>query len=140
MLGSTPRSAVRIQRARLTFPAHPRHIGLARGILKLLLDGSPVTDDVLICLSEVAADSLTRSGSSDHGGVSVRVELYDHDRARVEVESAAGPRAALANADAEPGLGMRVIGQLARSWGIRWETDSTCTVWFEIAANHERAA
>jgi membrane protein DedA with SNARE-associated domain len=140
MTGSTPRAAVSTRRARLTFPAHPRHLGRARGILKLLLDGSPVTDDVLICLSEVAADSLMRSGSSDHTGVSVRAELYDDDRARVEIESAAGPRAALTQADAEPGLGMRVIGQLARSWGIRWDTDSTRTVWFEIAANHERAA
>ena len=32
----------------------------------------------------------------------------------------------------QPSLGLRIVGQLAREWGIKDASDSARTVWFEV--------
>ena len=87
----------------------------------------------MLCLSEVATNSVIHSNSRREGGrFTVNVERYDNGHVRVEVEDQGGPWIERTKPEGQPSLGLRIVGQLAREWGIKDASDSARTVWFEV--------
>ena len=73
-----------------TFPATPAQAREARGFLTGVLHGHPVTDDAVLCLSELVANAAIHSDSRRSGGhFTVRAELRG-DCLRVEVTDEGG--------------------------------------------------
>jgi hypothetical protein len=116
------------------FPAHARHIEDARSALKALLNGSPITDDVLLCASEVVTHSVV-NGDSDNllSDYTLSAGLYDDGHIRVEIEDAGRPWPALIRAAGDGGLGLLILRQLASGWGAEGNGRGRWTVWFEVA-------
>jgi anti-sigma regulatory factor (Ser/Thr protein kinase) len=74
------------------FPARPDQVGQARKFLALALEGCPVTDDAVLCLSELASNSVLHSESRRPEGVfTVRAEMQLGDYLRAEVRDEGGP-------------------------------------------------
>jgi serine/threonine-protein kinase RsbW len=74
------------------FPATPSQVRQARKFLAAALDGCPVTDDAVLCLSELASNSVLHSNSKKAGGTfTVRAEVHDGDYLWLEVEDNGGP-------------------------------------------------
>jgi len=121
-------------KARHMLPAHARHIGDARSALKALLNGSPITDDVLLCASEVVTHSVVHGDSDDLlRYYTLSAELYDDGHVRVEIEDAGRPWPALIRAAGDGGLGLLILRELASSWGAEGNGRGRWTVWFEVA-------
>jgi hypothetical protein len=115
-------------------PAHARHIGDARGALKALLNGSPLTDDVLQCASEVVTHSVVHGDSDEFPGYfTLSADLYDDGHVRVEIEDAGCPWPGLIRAAGDCGLGLLILRELASDWGVEGNGRGTWTVWFEVA-------
>ena len=49
------------------FPAHVDQIRHARKVLALALEGCPAADDIVLCISELATNSVLHSDSSKIG-------------------------------------------------------------------------
>jgi anti-sigma regulatory factor (Ser/Thr protein kinase) len=123
------------RRSSISFPATAGHITWARHFLENLLADSPLAADAVLCLSEVATNSVVHSNSRCEGGCfTVNVERYDNDHVRVEVEDQGGPWIQRTKPEGQLSLGLRIVGQLAREWGIRNTSDSARMVWFEVGS------
>jgi serine/threonine-protein kinase RsbW len=73
------------------FPGTPEQAGRARRFLAEVLVGSPLTDDAVLCLSELASNAILHSDSGRPGGTfTVRVSA-GAGRVRLEVVDAGGP-------------------------------------------------
>lgn len=115
------------------FPASPPQIPEARRFLATIVEGWPVADDVLLCLSELATNAVLHSRSREPGGCfSIHVQLH-RNHLRVEVCDQGGPwtSRALTDLGQQHGRGLDIVDQLARSWG-RSGDESGWTLWFEI--------
>lgn len=74
------------------FPAQADQVGRARKFLALALEGCPVADDAVLCLSELASNSVLHSASRRPGGAfTVWAEVRHGDHLRVEVHDEGGP-------------------------------------------------
>jgi anti-sigma regulatory factor (Ser/Thr protein kinase) len=74
------------------FPAHPEHVAAARRFVTGILAGTPVADDAVLCVSELAGNCVSHSVSGCQDGTfTVRVELYDGDYVWLEVTDQGGP-------------------------------------------------
>jgi anti-sigma regulatory factor (Ser/Thr protein kinase) len=114
-----------------TFPATPAQAREARGFLAGVLHGHPVTDDAVLCVSELVANAAIHSHSRRSGGhVTVRAELRG-DRLRVEVTDEGGSWEWPLYPGERHGHGLSIVGQLARTWG-RAGDSAGWTVWFEL--------
>ena len=68
------------------FPARPEQVSAARRFVAGCLAGTPVADDAVLCVSELAGNCVSHSASGNPGGTfTVRVERYDGDYAWLEV-------------------------------------------------------
>lgn len=117
-----------------TFPAVPAQVGEARRFLAGLLDGCPVADDAVLCLSELVSNAVVHSHSRHPGGsFTVRVQLHGQ-RLHVEVCDQGGPwhPPGRASADEQNGRGLLIVGQLAVRWGCEGHSQYGWTVWYEI--------
>jgi serine/threonine-protein kinase RsbW len=95
------------------FPARPEQVGQARRFLALALEGCPVADDAVLCLSELAANSVLHSRSRTPGGTfTVCAEVRDGDYVRVEVRDEGGPWNEHRGADGRP-HGLAIVRHLA---------------------------
>jgi serine/threonine-protein kinase RsbW len=113
------------------FPATPAQVSAARHFLAQILDGRPATDDVILCLSELATNATVHSRSRQPGGIfTVRAEIHG-GRLRVEVQDQGGQWNRPLPDDMQRGHGLHIISQLARAWGITGDSDTGWTVWFE---------
>lgn len=122
-----------------TFPATPAQASEARGFLTGLLHGHPVTDDAVLCLSELVANAATHSDSRKSGGhFTVRAEMRG-DCLRVEVADEGGAWEWPACPDERHGHGLSIVGQLASNWG-RTGDSTGWTVWFELSGAQPAAA
>lgn len=122
------------RRASISFPATASQVTRARQYLESLLTDSPLATDAVLCLSEVATNSVLHSNSRCEGGrFTVNVERCDNDHVRVEVEDQGGPWIQRTKPEGQLSLGLRIVGQLAREWGIKDASASTRTVWFEVS-------
>jgi hypothetical protein len=62
------------------FPGTPPQVGKARSLLTAALADCPVADDAVLCLSELAGNSVRHSASGKPGGsFTVRAEVSDGD-------------------------------------------------------------
>jgi serine/threonine-protein kinase RsbW len=118
-----------------TFSATPSQVSCARRFLADLLAASPLLDDAVLCLSELATNSVRHSASRHPGGrfrVTASVGPAD---VRVEVTDAGGPwetQPAPVGYSVRSGHGLAIVAALATRWGITGG-DSARTVWFEIS-------
>src|ERR1035438_10737836 len=73
------------------FPALAEQVGHARRFLADILAGYPAADDAVLCLSELASNSVVHSASRQPGGTfTVRAAPHHGGRTRVEVEDQGG--------------------------------------------------
>jgi anti-sigma regulatory factor (Ser/Thr protein kinase) len=124
----------RPHRSSISFPATASQVTWARQFLENLLTDSPLAADAVLCLSEVASNSVIHSNSRSEGGrFTVNVERYYDGHVRVEVKDQGGPWIQRTKPEGQLSLGLRIVGQLAREWGIKDVSDSVRTVWFEVS-------
>jgi anti-sigma regulatory factor (Ser/Thr protein kinase) len=120
-------------RSSVRFPATASQITRARQFLASFLADSPLAPDAVLCLSEVASNSVIHSNSRSEGGnFTISVLRYDDGHFRVEVEDQGGAWIERTKPEGQISLGLRIVGQLARKWGIKNASDSARTVWFEV--------
>jgi anti-sigma regulatory factor (Ser/Thr protein kinase) len=120
-------------RSSVRFPATAGQVTRARGLLASFLADSPLADDAVLCLSEVATNSVLHSNSHFEGGCfTVSVECYDDGHVRVEVEDQGGPWIQRSKPEGQLSLGLQIVGQLTHEWGIKDASDNARTVWFEL--------
>jgi anti-sigma regulatory factor (Ser/Thr protein kinase) len=101
-----------------TYPGEPEHVRQVRADMRRLLDGCPVADDVILCVSELATNSARHSDSRKPGGTfTVRAESRPGAGVRIEVEDAGGPWVGPAP-DPTGGRGLDIVRALAAEWGI----------------------
>ena len=124
----TTMPALTWSRAFLAVPAQVRE---ARRFLASILDGCPVTDDALLCVSELAANAVQHSNSRHGGHFTVRAEIRDRCL-RVEVHDQGGLWTWRAPASDQHGRGLAIVSQLARDWGRTGTGSTGWIVWFAL--------
>jgi anti-sigma regulatory factor (Ser/Thr protein kinase) len=114
------------------FPATAAQAGEARRFLSAILDGSPATDDVVLCMSELVTNAIIHSHSHKPGGhFAVHVQMCA-GILRVEVRDEGGPWTwPVRRRDGRHGRGLLIVDQLARDWGRSGGSVAGWTVWFE---------
>jgi serine/threonine-protein kinase RsbW len=111
-----------------TYPGRPEHVRQVRADARSLLDGCPAADDVILCLSELAANAVLHSDSRRPGGTfTVRIESCPGADIRIEVDDDGGPWLAPAP-DPHSGRGLDIIRVLAPEWGVATSSAGR-TVW-----------
>ena len=116
------------------FPARPDQVRHARRYLAHLLEGCPVADDAVLCLSELASNAVVHSRSREPGGCFTVHARLDGNRLRVEVRDQGGSwqSPGRTSEDAQNGRGLLIVGQLAARWGCEGHSQSGWSVWFEL--------
>ncbi len=114
------------------FPARPDQVGQARRFLALALDGCPVTDDAVLCLSELASNSVLHSDSRRPGGTfTVRAEVRHGDHVRVEVRDEGGPWDGCPRADGRA-HGLAIVRSLAADSGTDGDALAGWIAWARL--------
>jgi anti-sigma regulatory factor (Ser/Thr protein kinase) len=111
-----------------TYPGRPEHVRQVRAAARGLLAGCPDADEVILCLSELAANAVLHSDSRRPGGTfTVRIDSCPGAQIRIEVEDDGGPWLAPAP-DPGSGRGLDIIRVLAAEWGVA-TSPAGHTVW-----------
>jgi len=130
MAANLPAAAAPAVTARV-FPGEAGQVRAARRFLAGVLDGCPVADDALVCVSELATNALLHSRSGRPGGrftVCVRVRAAS---VRAAVADEGGPWGQQRDSGGQSGRGLLIVGELAARWGREYGAAGR-TVWFEI--------
>lgn len=119
------------------FPGHASAVPQARRFVAGVLgEGFPVLDEMLLLVSEVAANAVRHSASGDGGEFEVAVWVIG-GMVRVEVGDQGGasePRVAgdaLSADGLTGGRGLRIVDALAATWGHSGD-ELGRVVWFEV--------
>ena len=112
----------------VTYPGTAEHIRIVRANLRAVLHGCHMADDVILCVSELAANAATHSRSRLPGGTfTVRAKISTSDCIWIEVEDDGGP--------STPGIrdstghhGLDIVRALATDWGISGD-HTVRTIW-----------
>jgi hypothetical protein len=100
------------------FPATPSQVREARQFLSGILDGCPVADDAVLCISEMAANSCLHSASRKAGGTfTVHAEIHKGNYVWIEVEDNGGPWNQRTHPDGRP-HGLDIVRAYAADSGI----------------------
>jgi serine/threonine-protein kinase RsbW len=114
-----------------TYPGGPEHVRQVRADVRRLLEGCPVADDVILCVSELATNAAVHSDSRKSGGTfTVRTESCPGTDVRIEVEDGGGPWVSPVP-DPAHGRGLDIVRALADDWGIT-PTPAGRAVWARI--------
>lgn len=113
-------SAASFRTAETTYPGSLENVSRVRADLRIILDGCPNADDIILCASELAANAAKHSNSRRPGGTfTVRVYAYPCDFVHIAVKDDGGP---WIQRDPDPtrGRGLQVVATLAGTgnWGI----------------------
>jgi anti-sigma regulatory factor (Ser/Thr protein kinase) len=119
------------------FPGHASAVPQARRFVAGVLGKEfPALDDVLVLVSEVAANAVRHSASGDGGEFEVAVSA-NGGLVRVEVGDQGGASEPRLAGDGVPedaltgGRGLRIVDALAAKWGHAGD-ELGRVVWFEI--------
>ncbi len=136
--GTSLRDAARTPSAGLprthhqVFPGRAEQVREARRFLARLLAGWPVADDAILCLSELAGNSVVHSASRRPGGTfTVSAEIHDGDHVRIEVHDVGGPWTGPSHTDGRP-HGLDIVRALAADCGISGNALTGWTVWARL--------
>jgi hypothetical protein len=111
------------------FPARPDQVRQARKLIRAALEGCPVADDAVLCVSELAANSCLHSASGKASGTfTVRAEVHEGDYVWIEVEDSGGPWGKRAHPDGRP-HGLDIVRAYAADWGIDGDALTGWAVW-----------
>jgi hypothetical protein len=112
-------------------------ICVVRADFRPVLTDCPVKDEVLLCISELAANAVLHSDSREPGGkFTVRARIQPGKWVRVEVDDSGGTWSAVpAEADRVHGLG--IVRTLAAECGILMNPAGR-TVWAQLRWVHAR--
>jgi anti-sigma regulatory factor (Ser/Thr protein kinase) len=121
-------AALDLRACAATYPGRPEHVRQVRADARGALARCPGTDEVILCLSELAANAAVHSDSRKPGGTfTVRIESCPGTYIHIEVEDDGGPWLAR-TADPGSGRGLDIIRALAADWGVA-TTPAGRTVW-----------
>jgi len=124
-------AAITVAGARLTaatFPGRLEELRRMRAGLRRELDGCPAAHEVILCVSELAANAVLHSDTRHADGTfTVRARISPCEYVLIEVEDDGGPWAEPAPHSTR-GRGLDIIRSLAADWGIR-ATPGGRTVW-----------
>ncbi|HZC62755.1 MAG TPA: ATP-binding protein [Streptosporangiaceae bacterium] len=113
------------------FRARPGQVQEARRFLAAILAGTPVEEDAVLCVSELASNCVNHSASGRRGGsFTVRADVRDGDYVWLEVEDEGGRWREPAHYDRMHGLG--IVGQLAAELGIAGSEFAGWVVWARL--------
>jgi anti-sigma regulatory factor (Ser/Thr protein kinase) len=127
------RAAARPSTYSRAFRATPAQVREARRFLARVLGDGPVARDALVCLSELAANSVLHSNSRRPGGrFTVRASVHQAGL-RVEVEDDGGAWEQWQERDDERGRGFVIVNALASDWSITGN-EAGRVIWFEISS------
>ena len=130
--GPAAASAVAVATAWRVFAAQPLQVACARRFVAGVLSGLRAADDVVLCVSELASNSVLHSSSREPGGhFVVRALVNGAGRIRAEVEDRGGPWTCPPGHDEEHGRGLLIVGGLATRWGITG-SDAGRVAWLEL--------
>lgn len=129
-LGST---AVMTRPRRRVFPGRPAQVAHARRFVTQMLEGCPITDEAVLCVSELASNALAHTASGK-GGVFEVIVCRGETSALVAVYddgSDTPPAARGLDATSENGRGLGVVALIASRWA-HFGGRSGRVVWFEM--------
>jgi hypothetical protein len=130
-----PAPAVTLVAWQKSFPGLTSQVGEARRFAAGHLDGCPVADDAILCLSELVTNAVIHSGSRLPGGsFEIRGSVSPAGRLRVEVTDQGGPWHPVADPSGQHGRGLLIVASLATDWGIHGGPASW-TAWLELAGS-----
>ena len=117
LAGRAEAPAGRAETRERAFPARPEQVRAARCFTAAALAGCPVADDAVLCVSELATNSVIHSATARWGGAfTVRVEIRAGDYVWLEVTDEGGPwRPAVPD---ERLHGLEIVRELASESGI----------------------
>jgi serine/threonine-protein kinase RsbW len=128
----SPHAIPSVSRWTREFPARPEQVGHARALLAGALGRSPVTDDAVLCLSELAGNSVLHSASRRPGGAfTVRVELRHGDYVRIEVRDEGGAWGGPAGPDGRA-HGLAIVRALAAASGTGGDAVAGWIAWARL--------
>src|SRR5215470_3777877 len=114
----TASEALALRTSEVTYPGAAGHIRAVRADLRPLLHDCPMTDEVILCASELAANAALHSNSRLPGGTfTVRTEISPGHYARIEIEDNGGPWTPKIT-DSTGHHGWDIVRALANDWGI----------------------
>jgi anti-sigma regulatory factor (Ser/Thr protein kinase) len=116
-----------------TYAARPDQVRHARAFLRRILDGCPVTDDVVLLISELCSNAVQHSRSKEPGGTfTVHVEVYEGEHVWAEVRDCGGLWVTTGVRDDGRGHGLNILRELASDWGRDGSPDTGWTMWFRL--------
>ena len=118
-----------------TFDGLPERLSDVRQYALKVLGDVPGIDDVVLVISELAANAIRHSVSGDPGGSFTLhlAEFADSWHLRVDdMGGPSGPKPGHPDDDEEAGRGLPVVAALARAWGVVGDQNGRA-VWAEVA-------
>lgn len=118
---------------RRVFPGRDDQVAEARRFVRRALDGYPVVDDAVLCVSELATNTLLHTASGNGGQFEIIV-WRSESSVRIAVSdngSIGKPAICAVDAASEQGRGLGLVALVASHWGESGD-ESGRTVWFEL--------
>jgi two-component sensor histidine kinase len=111
-----------------TLPGTPKSVPVARRLVRETLTGCPRAGDLMLTVTELAANSIKHSASGHGGSFTVQVRT-DPGWARVEVTDD-GP--AQGNTSVSNGWGLAIVADVTDQTGAIIQPDGRRTAWAEV--------